>query len=65
MRGVSEVFEMLLFAIAAMIHGTMLFCGKALLECANEMIEPGNKTVQATVDGKPVHSYVAEDRFER
>ena len=56
---------MLLFAIAAMIHGTMLFCGKALLECANEMIEPGNKTVQATVDGKPVHSYVVEENHER
>lgn len=56
---------MLLIVIAALVFGTMLFRGKTLLEGTNEMTGQGNKIVQATVDGKPVHSYVAEDRFER
>ena len=48
---------MMLFAVAALVHGSMLF-GRALLEHAIEMTEPADKTVKATVDGKPVYSYV-------
>ena len=56
---------MLMIMISALVHGPMLFHGKILLEGINEMTGQGNKIVQAAVDGKPVHSYVAEDRFER
>ena len=54
------VVEMILFAVAALIHGSMLF-GRALLEHTIEMTEQANKTVQAAVDGKPVYSYIAEN----
>ena len=54
-----EVVEMILFAVAALIHGSMLF-GRALLEHTIEMTEPANKAVQAAVDGKPVYSYVLD-----
>ena len=50
---------MMLFAVAALVHGSMLF-GRALLEHAIEMTEPTDKTVKATVDGKPVYSYVLD-----
>ena len=50
---------MMLFAVAALIHGSMLF-GRALLEHTIEMTEPTDKTVKATVDGKPVYSYVLD-----
>ena len=50
---------MMLFAVAALIHGSMLF-GRALLEHTIEMTEPANKAVQAAVDGKPVYSYVLD-----
>ena len=50
---------MMLFALAALVHGSMLF-GRALLEHTIEMTEQTNQTVKATVDGKPVHSYVLD-----
>ena len=48
---------MMLFALAALIHGSMLF-GRALLEHAVDMTGPADETVKAAVDGKPVYSYV-------
>ena len=54
-----EVVEMMLFAVAALIHGSMLF-GRALLEHVLEMTEPANKAVKAAVDGEPVYSYVLD-----
>ena len=51
--------------ISALEFGPMLFRGRILLEGINEMTGQGDKIVQAAVDGKPIHSYVAEDRFER
>ena len=50
---------MMLFAVAALVHGSMLF-RRALLEHAINMIEPVNKGVQAAVDGEPVYSYVLD-----
>ena len=50
---------MMLFALATLIHGSMLF-GRALLEHAIEMTGPNDKTVKATVDGKPVYSYILD-----
>jgi hypothetical protein len=50
---------MMLFAVAALVHGSMLF-RRALLEYAINMIEPADKGVQASVDGEPVYSYVLE-----
>ena len=50
---------MMLFAVAALIHGSMLF-GRALLEHVLEMTEPANKAVKAAVDGEPVYSYVLD-----
>ena len=54
---------MMLFAVAALVHGSMLFT-RALLEHAIDMIEPANKGVDATVDGKPVYSYVLDVSVE-
>ena len=51
---------MMLFALATLIHGSMLF-GRALLEHAIEMTEPTNKTVKAAVDGEAVYSYVLDE----
>lgn len=56
---------MLLIVIAALVLGTMLLRRKTLLEGTNEVIEPANKIVKATVDGKPVHSYVIENNNVR
>ena len=50
---------MMLFALAALVHGSMMF-GRALLEHAIEMTESTDKAVKATVDGKPVYSYVLD-----
>ena len=54
---------MMLFAVAALVHGSMLFT-RALLEHAIDMIEPANKGVDAAVDGKPVYSYVLDVSVE-
>lgn len=62
MRGKQEDKKMLMIVIAALVLGTMWFRRKALPEGTDEMIRPGHKTVKASVDGKPVHSYVSEDR---
>ena len=51
---------MILFAVAALIHGSMLF-GRALLEHTIEMTEPTNKTVKAAVDGETVYSYLLDE----
>ena len=50
-----------MFMMAALAHGAFLFHGRMLLEHAAEMMEQTNKSVKATVDGKPVYSYVADD----
>ena len=50
---------MMLFAVAALVHGSMLFRW-ALLEHAVNMIGPADKSVQAAVDGEPVYSYVLD-----
>ena len=50
--------EMLLILIAALVLGSMLFRRRTLLEGTTDVIEPANKVVKATVDGKPVYSYV-------
>ena len=41
--------------------GSLLFRRRALLEGNTAVIEPANKAVKATVDGKPVHSYIVDD----
>jgi len=56
---------MLWIVIAALVLGSMLFRRGTLLEGSTEVIEPGTKTVKATVDGKPVHSYVMPDKEKR
>ena len=55
---------MMLFAVAALIHGSMLF-GKALLEHTIEMTEPANKAVKTAVDEKPVYSYVLDGSVDK
>ena len=56
---------MLLIVIVALVLGTMLFRRNTLLAGTTEAIEPANKIVKATVDGKPVHSYVRMDADDR
>ena len=56
---------MLLMICAALVLASLLLRRRALLEGTTEMIEPAGKTVKATVDGKPVHSYVMMDSHER
>ncbi len=41
--------------------GLLLYRGKALPEGSTGGMEPADRTVKATVDGKPVHSYIIED----
>ena len=53
---------MLMIAIIiGLFYGTLLLRRKALSQTSTETIEPMNKNVQAYVDGKPVHSYVADE----
>ena len=52
------VLIMLLIGVA---FGALLLRRNALPEGNTQVIEPSVKTVRATVDGKPVRSYVAED----
>ena len=56
---------MLLIVIVALALGTILFRRNTLLAGTTEAIEPANKIVKATVDGKLVHSYVMVDNDER
>lgn len=56
---------MLLMIVAALVLGSLLFGRKPLPEGVTEAIEPASKAVKATVDGKPVHSYVMMDTDER
>jgi len=56
---------MLLIVIVALVLGTMLFRRNTLLAGTTEAIEPASKIVKATVDGKPVHSYVMVENNER
>ena len=56
---------MLLIVIVALVFGTMLFRRNTLLAGTTKAIEPANKIVKATVDGKPVHSYVMVENNER
>ena len=52
----------MLFAVLIGVCLAMLLLRKnALPEGNTQVIEPSVKTVRATVDGKPVRSYVAED----
>ena len=53
---------MLMIVIAALVLGTLWFRRNALPEGTDEIIGQGHKSVKASVDGKPVHSYVLEDR---
>lgn len=62
MRGKQEDKKMLMIVIAALVLGTLWFRRNALPEGTDEMIGQGHKSVKASVDGKPVHSYVLEDR---
>ena len=55
---------MLLIIAAALVLASLLYRRRSLLEDTAEMIGPANKTVKATVDGKPVHSYVIMDADE-
>ena len=53
---------MLLIAIIIGLGlGSLLFRRRTLLEGNTVVIEPVNKAVKATVDGKPVHSYIVAD----
>lgn len=56
---------MLLMIVAALVLGSLLFRMRTLPEGPAEVIEPANKAVKATVDGKPVHSYVLMDNNKR
>ena len=40
--------------------GSLLFRRKAILAGNTAVTEPANKAVKATVDGKPVYSYIAD-----
>ena len=40
--------------------GSLLLRRKAMPEGNTAVIEPAARTVKATVDGKPVHSYIAD-----
>ena len=52
---------MLLIVIAALVLGSLIFRNRTVLEgTTTEVIEPSVKAVRASVDGKPVHSYVME-----
>ena len=52
---------MLLIAIIIGIGlGSLLYRRKAMLEGNAAAIEPAARTVKATVDGKPVQSYIAD-----
>ena len=53
---------MLLIAIIIGLGlGSLILRKRVLLEGNTMTIEPENKTVKATVDGKPVHSYILDD----
>ena len=41
---------------------SLVFRKKVLPEGNTENAEASRRTVKATVDGKPVHSYIADDR---
>ena len=56
---------MLWMIAAVLVLGSLLFRRRTLVEGTAEVIEPANKAVQATVDGKPVHSYVRMDADDR
>ena len=52
---------MLLIAIMiGLVIGSLVLRGKPLPATATEVIEPQVKKVRASVDGKPVYSYVQE-----
>ena len=56
---------MLLIVIAALLLYTLVSRRRTVLEEGTAgVIGPAYKTVKATVDGKPVHSYVKMDADE-
>lgn len=59
-KACKEVYEMLLIVIAALVLGSLLFRSNVLPEGTAKVTEPAKKAVKATVDGKPVHSYIAD-----
>ena len=65
MRGKQEDKKMLMIVIAALVLGTLLFRRNALPEGTDEMIGQGHKSVKASVDGKPVHSYCIRGQKQR
>ena len=52
---------MLLILLAALVFGSLILRNRTLPQGTAEMIEPSVKTVRASVDGKPVNSYIADD----
>ncbi len=51
----------LIAVIVGFALGSLLLRGKALPEGSASALEATDRTVKATVDGKPVHSYIADD----
>ena len=51
----------LIAVIVGFALGSLLLRGKALPECSAAALEAADRAVKATVDGKPVHSYIADD----
>ena len=47
--------------IIGLVLGTLLFRKTALPEGNTGRNEPAVRTVKASVDGKPVHSYISND----
>lgn len=53
---------MLMIAIIiGLFYGMLLLRKQTLSQASTEAIGPASKKVQAYVDGKPVHSYVADE----
>ena len=56
---------MLLILIATLVLGSLILRNRTLPQGTTEVIEPSVKTVRASVDGKPVYSYVKVDADKR
>jgi len=55
----------MLLLIVILVLGAVMLRRTALPEGTAEAAEPSVRTVRASVDGKPVHSYVMADRDEK
>lgn len=56
---------MLMMIATALVLGPLLFWSRTLPEGTEESDGPEKITVKATVDGKPVHSYIMMDTGKR